>query len=142
MDDLTKAVHTFLFNRDVETTASRAKGDGHRTLKEHLLSDAEGVREDENGHKFYDFEKPLTIGGVEYKAISAQRRLSASIDLARTEELVREKGLYEDVFPPVTTRRFDEDALYAANQLGYITDEELDGLITENVTYAIVPVKS
>jgi len=142
VSDLTQAVHMFLYQRDAETTAAKAKTNGRDTIKEHLMSGAEDVREDENGHLVYDFPKPLIINGVEYKAVAAQRRLSSRIDLAKTETLAKDKGLYEDVFKAVVTRSFDEDALYAANQLGYITDDELDALITEDVTYAIVAVKS
>lgn len=136
---LVEAVNGFLYHRAESERTSKVR-DGYRNvLREWLL--AEG-REDENGHRYLDLDKPLTIGGKEYSAICAQRRLSSSIDLDATEALCKELGLFDSVFPVVPVRQFDEDALYAANQRGLISDEQLDSLITENETYAIVPVKS
>lgn len=134
---LQEAVNGFLFARSEEEEHKRRKERYRDALRTYLMDEG---REDENGHRHADFE-PLTIGGKTYRGIAAQRRISASIDLDKTEALVRARDLYDVVFPPVTTRQFNEDALYAANQKGLITDAELDSLITENVTFAIVPVK-
>lgn len=136
---LMEAVNGFLYNRS-ENERTGKERDGYRNaLRDWLMTDG---REDENGHRYLDFEDDLTIGDRTYKAICAQRRLSSSIDLDATEELVKAKGLYDTVFPVVEIRQFNEDALYAANQRGLLSDEELDSLITETETFAIVPVKS
>lgn len=136
---LQEAVHGFLFNRAEQERTAKTRDSYKDVVKRLIMTDG---REDENGSRWLDFDEPLTIEGKSYRGIQAQRRLSSSIDLDATEELVRAKGLYNDVFPVVEVRQFHEDRLYAANQQGLISDAELDSLITENVTYAVVPVKS
>jgi hypothetical protein len=136
---MTEAIHGFLHNRAEEEAVSKAKVRYRDVLRTILLQDG---REDENGHRHMDFLEPLTVGGKTWKGIMAQRRISASIDLDKVEALVRAKGLYDEVFPEVRVRKFDEDKLYILNQRELITDAELDGLITENISFAIVPVKS
>lgn len=136
---LTEAIHGFLFNRAEQERTGKQRDTYRDVLKRWLMTDG---REDENGHRYLDFENDLTIEGKTYSGICAQRRLSSSIDLDKTEALAQELGIFDLVFPVVPVRQFDEDALYAANQRGLISDEQLDSLITENVTYAVVPVKS
>jgi hypothetical protein len=136
---LIEAVHSFLYNRSEVERTGKARDTSRDFLKRWLMEDG---RVDENGHRWLDFADELTIDGRTWKAICAQRRISSSIDLDATEELVKAKGLYNDVFPVVEVREFNEDALYAANQRGLISDEELDGLLIEVETFAIVPVKS
>jgi hypothetical protein len=136
---LIEAVNGFLHNRAEEEEVTRVKNRYRDVLRNWLMQDG---REDENGHRHLDFDSPLTIGGKAWSGITAQRRISASIDLDKVEALVRARGLYDQVFPEVRIRQFKEDVLYILNQQGKITDAELDALITENVSFAIVPVKS
>ncbi len=140
LTDLTKSIHTYLFNRSSENTAKRYKSDAGNDLRRHIM---ENGREDENGHKYLDLNPPLAIDGVTYTAIKLERRVSSSIDLDATEALMESKGLdeYNKVFKTVAVVEFDENEFYLANQLGVVTDDELDAVITEEVTYALVPVK-
>ena len=136
---LREAINGFLFNRSEETRTLRLRDNYKFTLREHLMTEGE---EDSNGHRWLELDPPLTIEGVTYRAICAQRRTSASLDMDAAEAKAKELGIYDKVFPVVEVRQFDEDALYACNQRGEISDEDLDSLITESVSYAIVPVKS
>lgn len=136
---LIEAVNGFLFNRAEQERTTRMRDNYKFALRDWLMEDGEV---DENGHRWLYFDEPLTIEGRTWRAICAQRRLSSSLDIEATEAKTKELGLYDQVFPVVSVRQFDEDALYAANQRGDISDEDLDSLITETETYAIVPVKS
>lgn len=136
---LTEAVNGFLFNRAEQERTGKQRDKYRDVVRQEVLT---WGREDEGGHRWIDFDSDLTIEGKTYKAICAQRRVSSSIDLDATEALAKELGLLDEVFPVTPVRQFDEDKLYALNQQGKITDKQLDGLITENVTFAIVPVKS
>lgn len=147
--DLGRAAHEFLYNRSVEAQATPLKNTardlikGWLTLKDQLGRFANG-RVDENGHRYLDFDQPLTIGGETYTGIQAQRKTSAAIDLEKTEALLREKGgdaLYDVVFKREVIRTFDEDELFLLHQKGVISDEELDALETESESYSLVPVK-
>lgn len=148
-DDLTRAAHEFLHFRSVEAQATATKNKARDLLKGWLIMKNQGKmlngRVDENGHRFYDFEQPLTIGEVTYTGIQAQRKTSSSIDLEATEKLLREKGgekLYDLVFKRVVTREFSEDELFLLNQKGVISDDELDALETESESYSLLPVKA
>lgn len=136
---LAEAVNGFLFNRAEQERTTRMRDNYKFALRDWLMEDGEV---DENGHRWLTFDEPMTIEGKTWRAICAQRRLSSSLDIDATEELCKALGIYDKVFPVVSVRQFDEDALYAANQRGEISDEQLDGLITESETFAIVPVKS
>lgn len=136
---LLEAVHGFLFNRSEVERKTKTRDNYKYALRTWLMEDG---REDENGHRYLDFDNELTVEGTAYRGIVAQRRVSASIDLDATEELAKAAGIYDEVFPVVQIREFNEDALYAANQRGIISDDQLDGLVTENISFAIVPVKS
>jgi hypothetical protein len=141
LTDLSKSIHFYLFNRSNESTAKKLKTDAGNDLRAHIM---EFGREDESGHKYLDLDPPLTIDGVTYTAIKLERRVASSIDLDATEVLMTSKGRteYERVFKLVTVEEFDENEFYLANQRGVVSDDELDAVITEEVTYALVPVKS
>jgi hypothetical protein len=150
-DNLGIAAHEFLYNRSVASTSETAKDQARDQIKGWLtLKNAAGAmpngREDENGHRYLDFDEPLTINDVTYSGIQAQRKVVATIDLEETERLLREKDptgkLYDRVFKRVVERRFDEDELFVLNQLGVISDDELDALGTEHVSYSLLPVKA
>lgn len=136
---VTEVIHGFLYNRAQQEQRAKDRDRYRDILKAWIAEDG---REDESGHKYLDFDNVLTIEGREYSGIQLQRRISSSIDLDATEDMSRKLGIYDKVFPVVQVRQFDEDALYAANQRGEISDEELDSLITENITFAVVPVRA
>lgn len=140
--------HMFLFYRDGAVTAGRLKDQARDSIKAWLTArDSDGKlvngRADENGHRFYDLPQPLTINGVTYTAIQAQRKTSSSIDLDAAAELLKAKGpgFYDQVFRPVEVREFSEDDLFILNQTGVISDTELDALETEEETFALTAVK-
>lgn len=146
--DLERSVHEFLFNRDVEAVATSVKNSARDVLKGWLtLKNAAGKmlngREDSEGHRYLDFEEPLTINGVTYTGLKAERKTPAAhIDLDKAEALAREKGVYDKVFRRVVTRQFDEDALFLLNQKGVLTDDDLDDLVvTGDPSYALTVVK-
>lgn len=143
-DDLGKSLHNFLYYRGAETSAKTLKDRARDALKSWLTTEVDGRlvngREDENGHRFYDSD-PVTIDGVTYAGVKAQRNLSLSIDVEKAEELARARGVYDLVFPERTVRDFNEDELFRQNQLGVFTDEELDGLEVTSVSYSLTAVK-
>ena len=143
MTAVDKAVHDFLYQREQEVYATTMKNRGRDNLRAFLLEeDNEDIRIDESGHRYYDLPEPLNFGKQTYAAICAQRRLSSRIDLDAVEAYAREHGLLDEIFPVVPQRQFDEDSLYALNQRGIVSDDVLDSFITEDETFAIVPVKA
>lgn len=141
---LTKLAHEFTYNRGVETRAKRAKEQARDGLKAFLLEDSEDMRLDENGHRYLDLETPIPDGDDLVLSIRAQRNVSSSIDLDKAAEVLRAKSpaVYDRVFKRVVIRQFDENELYAVNQAGLVTDDELDSMIVENVTYSLGTVRA
>jgi hypothetical protein len=144
---LTKLAHEFTYNRGVETRAKRDKERARDGLKAYLLEsdpESEEFRIDENGHRYLDLENPIPDGDDLVLSIRAQRNVSSSIDLDKAGDILRAKGpaVYDRVFRRVVRREFDENELYAVNQAGLVTDDELDSMIIENVTYSLGTVKS
>jgi hypothetical protein len=148
-DELTIAAHEFIYNRATEASATRVKNTkrdllkGWLTMKNALGKFVNG-RVDENGHRYFDFAEPITIGDETYKAIVAQRKTSSYIDEAAVEEFLKAKGdsSYDLVFKREVVRVFNEEALYVLNQKGVITDDELDALTVEDESYSLTTVKA
>jgi hypothetical protein len=148
-DELTIAAHEFINFRQAESDVSKAKNrkrdllKGWLTMKNALGKFVNG-RVDENGHRYFDFAEPLTIGDETYTAIVAQRKTSSYLDEDAAAELLKSKGdsSYDMVFKRVVVREFNEDALYVLNQKGVITDDELDELTVEEESYSLTTVKA
>lgn len=147
--DLGKAAHEFIYNRDVAADAGKAKDKARDLIKGWLtlvnqVGKMPNGREDENGHRYLDFDHPLTIGDQTYKGIKAQRsNPTPYIDLDAAANLLSDKGpeFYDQVFKRKVVREFDGDELYVLNQKGIISDEELDSLeVLGKPSYSLIPV--
>src|ERR1700761_1025668 len=142
LDDTAKLAHSFLFSRKQQANYADRRPSSRDVLLERLLTQDEGGQfyTDENGHKYYDFPSPVTIEGVKYKGVAAQRRTSSEIDIGATEHLLRQIGqeAFDRVFRKVTVRQFQEDELYLMNQEGAVSDDQLDSLLVEHETWAVV----
>jgi hypothetical protein len=148
--DLNQDAQKFLFWRDEETTAKRLKETARDRIKSLLtMRNAAGKfiygREDENGHRHYDLDNPVTVNDIEYTSIVAQRKTSSSLDQDAVEQLLREKGgdkLYDLVFKREVIRVFDQETLYVLLQKGVISEDELDSVTTESESWALTAVKA
>ncbi len=146
VDDLLKAAHTFLFSKDQQDNYTERRSSSRELLLARLLhpENTDEFRLDDKGNRYYDFDDPIFIGGKAYSGLQAQRRVYSEIDLGGAEHLMRRLGqeLFDRVFRQVTIRQFSEDDLYLLNQEGVVSDAELDDLIIEKETWALVAVKA
>jgi hypothetical protein len=116
------------------------------TRKNHLRDeistfvDANGET-DEKGSKFWRLPAPVDVNGQTFTEVKRERRVSVGLDEEATETLLHTKGLKDRVFKEVTTTVLDQDELYVLQQEGLITEEELDALFTENVSFAFKPIR-
>lgn len=94
---------------------------------------------DEDGNYVWEFPAPINLGDKSYTGLMAQRRVSEFINEEKADALVTKYGLEDRCLTLVT--EIDFDALYAANQEGIISDEEIDDIIELNETYALVKIK-
>jgi hypothetical protein len=79
-------------------------------------------------------ELPTEVEG--YSAIVKQRRVSRKVDEAVAEEIIAEKGLEDTLYK--TIRVIDEDALMAALYSDELTEEEIEKMYPQSVTWALV----
>jgi len=88
--------------------------------------------EDDKGNVI--IELPEEVEG--YSSVVKQRRVSRKIDEALAEETITKHGL-EDVLYK-TIRVVDEDALMAALYEDVLTEEEVDEMYPQSITWALV----
>jgi len=107
-------------------------------LKDYI---SENCEPDENGNLTYEFPQPLFIDDIWYSGLQNQRRVSEYTDEDKAMELISRHGLEDRCLIPVVTTEIDLDELYAANQEGIISDDEIDSIINAAETWALVKVK-
>jgi hypothetical protein len=93
--------------------------------------DAEGV-EDDKGNII--IELPQEVEG--YFSVVKQRRVSRKIDEDKAAEIITSKGLEDTLYKTVIT--VDEDALMAALYEDVLTEEEIDAMYPQSITWALV----
>jgi hypothetical protein len=96
---------------------------------------------DEKGSKFWRLPQPIEVNGQTFTEVKRERRVSQSLDEEKTDTLVTAKGVRDRVFKTVEMEVLDQDELYLLNQEGVISDDELDGLWVENVSFAFKPIR-
>jgi hypothetical protein len=107
----------------------------HRSQMEAYAS-SYGVR-DAKGHRKVYFAEPQEVGGSLARGFVRERRVSHYLDEEAAKDLAVERGCLEMITETVTTTVIKQDGLYAAQQLGYFTPEELRSLFKQTVTYSI-----
>lgn len=88
--------------------------------------------EDDKGNVV--IELPEEVEG--YSSVVKQRRVARKIDETRAEEIITEHGLEEVLYK--TIRVVDEDALMAALYEDVLTEEEVDEMYPQSITWALV----
>jgi hypothetical protein len=104
-------------------------------LKKNLsdLVDSDG-EPDDRGHIFYTLPD-----GLPYSALKRERRVSKSLDEEVTENILRDKGLYDECTEEITV--VDQDKVLAAHFEGKLTTEEIDAMFPPTITWAFITVK-
>jgi hypothetical protein len=82
----------------------------------------------------------MEVNGQTFTEIKREKRTSIGLDEDAVDTLVNATGIRDRVFKEVTTTVLDQDELYVLNQEGVISDEELDALFTEKISYAFKPL--
>ena len=79
-------------------------------------------------------ELPEEVNGT--SVLMKQRRTSRKINEAKAEEIIEAKGLQDKLFKTITV--IDEDALMAALYSDELTEEEIEEMYPQTVTWALV----
>ena len=95
---------------------------------------------DEDGNIVWEFD-PVPSGDSFCSGLKLQRRVSEYIDEESARALIEDAGLAPRCIRRIYTEEIDLDELYAANQEGLITDEEMDSIIEVDENWALVKIK-
>jgi hypothetical protein len=95
---------------------------------------------DEDGNLIYKFDKPMTIDdNTWFSGFMLQRRISEFVDEDKAMAIIEKYGLQDTCI--YMTPVIDYDNLYAANQKGIIPDKEIDELLEQEETWALIKMK-
>lgn len=128
----------YLEERDSAAEVKRPLERDKAELKEFIN---EHGKEDEDGSLVVTFPHPVKINGVTYTGLKQEKRAVPVVDEEKAMELVEEKGLLGAIPQEVVVVYDWEDGLYVLNAKKKITDEELDEVLGESVTWALQVIK-
>lgn len=104
-----------------------------KELREKLFEDIDASgEEDDKGNLV--LELPKEVEGV--SSLIKQKRVSRKVDELVAEEIITAKGMEETLYK--TIRVVDEDALMAALYNDELTEEEIDQMYPQKITWALV----
>jgi hypothetical protein len=103
-----------------------------KSLRDKLFAQIEELGEtDTEGHIILDL--PEEVDGV--VGFKKQRRVQRKVNEERCEEIINAKGLGDQLYK--TVRVIDEDALMAALYSDQLTEEEVEEMYPQQITWAL-----
>lgn len=136
--DPLRLAHSYIFTSLTEAAEKKRREEYRDLLKEYIQSKG---TEDENGNLCYIFDEPLFIEDGKYIGLQNQRKVSEFYNEKKAVKLIEDTGLKARCIREVVTWEIDYDELYAANQEGLVTDEEIDSIMDHDVSYALIKMK-
>lgn len=148
--DIEKQFLLFISAWRAATAAGKARDKASAVIKAWFERGGDSDHEisvNDNGSLGYDFPEPVLLDGVTVTGLEAVRRESSELDLDLLDEYLdklpegRRAELTRKLYKRVTDTVFQPDALFALNQSGEITDDDLDSFYTTSTTYALTVKK-
>ena len=121
-----------------EASHKRRREELRDQLKDWIISNCDP---DESGNYHFMFEKPVIIDSQVFAGLTAQRRVSEFINEDRAFEIADKYDVRDQVVREVITEELDLDAMYALNQRGIISDEDIDSILDLRETFALVKIE-
>lgn len=104
-----------------------------KELREKLFEFADAAGEvDDKGNIV--LELPEEVNG--YSSVIKQKRVTRKVDELVADEIITEKGMEDTLYK--TVRVVDEDALMAALYNDELTEDEIDRMYPQKITWALV----
>lgn len=95
-----------------------------------------GTRDSQSGHYQVRLESPVQLDGVTYQGWQHQARKSLSLDTDAAYRILGKKGLLPLCAREVT--EFDQDAIYEHFAAGEISQDEIDEMFSEKLSWSLV----
>lgn len=119
--------------KEIEAKSNKAKFRKSGNLDDLVTTSGE---EQYDGSFIYFLDTPVPLeSGKTVIGLEKHRAMSVYMDEEAAEALADELNIVEDVSH--MERVFDEDAFYAANQRGLITDEQLASILIEAEDFSL-----
>lgn len=140
----------FVTNWRTATTAGNARDKAKQAIKRWFESGGDGDHEvmvNENGSQIIEFTEPVAVDGVKVTGLENRRTAVTELDLDRVDEWLESldeetRAAYSKLlFKKVTDYVFQPNALFALQQQGKITEEQLDALMSTSVSWALCVTK-
>jgi hypothetical protein len=128
----------YLMQAHNEKISKERRTDLRDKLLDFILSNGEP---DENGNIIWEFPRLIDFDASMLKGMMAQRRVSEFLNEEKARELIEKHHLEADCIKVEFVETIDYDELFAANQKGIISDEELDEIIEISESYALTKIK-
>ena len=138
-------MHTYLFRRADEKAAKAKKKVVGDDLREYVR-DHGIVRADENGNEItgnieYRLSEPIEVEGEKYYGMELRKQQPITFDWMAAIELAKKLGWKEEEYGEYVFE-IHQDAFYVANQMGLITDDQLDALLVDGEpNYSLWPLE-
>lgn len=138
LDEWLKKSHQYLFTLDQETKLKKQR----ESLRDDLKTMVMWGEPDENGNYNYDFPDPISVDGeTYYRGLQAQRRVSEFLDDDTAYQVIDMAGLWSRCVKEEIVYNIDYDEVFACNQEGLISDDDIDAIIQHDTSYSLVKVK-
>lgn len=133
LEEIRKEVQQYVFLKE-EVTAIEARVG---TLRKRILAVIEEIGEtNEKG----SLVLPINDHVSNTANVVKQRRVSKVFDEDTANDLLKEKGLFESVTKTIVV--LDQDAVMAAYYDGKLTDEDIESMFPEKVSWALILEKN
>jgi hypothetical protein len=133
LEPIRKEVQQYVFLKE-EVTAIEARVG---TLRKRILAAVEEAGEvNDKGSIVLPIDDKVSNTANVIK----QRRVSKVFDEDKANDLLKEKGLFETVTKVITV--LDQDAVMAAYYDGKLTDEDIESMFPEKVSWALILEKN
>lgn len=138
VDTTTKIIHSYLFTISEEDKLRKLRDNYKKKLSSVIIDNND---KDDKGNYNLVFTEPLCISDTWYTGLQMQRRVSEYLNEEKARELISAKELTDRCIRIIEVSEIDLDELYAANQEGLISDEEIDSVIATDESFALIRVK-
>lgn len=148
--DIEKLFHEFVYNWRTATQAGNRRDKASALIKSWFERGGDPDHEitvNDNGSLAFEFEDPMVLDGVTVTGLEAVRRESSQLDLDLVDAWLdklpedRRAELTKKLYKRVTDVVFQPDALFALQQSGAISEDQMDSFYTTSTTFALTVKK-
>lgn len=150
ISNIDQQIHLYIANWRAASVAGNARDKANKLIKQWFAATSFGDRDvaiNDNGSQILTFEEPLLVDGNKYLGLENRRTVKSELDLDLVDEWLskqpkaKQASLRARLYKKVVTEEFDPDELFAMQQQGLLTEDQLDGMFEAKESWALCVVK-